>query len=139
MDGETGRFPQQRYVAALLVPRVGEMCAMSNPALPWVVTDGAGQPVGPASDFLRHRWRRRTARRRAGRTPLPDTYQRHDQSGAFTELAGLAASECFTEHEAEALNALTRIVIVTGKDLRSLEPNGHVARREKAGECVTVE
>jgi hypothetical protein len=46
---------------------------------------------------------------------------------AIAELAGPAASECFTEHEAEALNALTRIVIVTGKDLRSLEPNGHVA------------
>ena len=30
-------------------------------------------------------------------------------------------------------------VIVTGKDLQSLEADGHVACREKVGECVTVE
>jgi hypothetical protein len=51
-----------------------------------------------------------------------DSYRRHNQAEAFTELAGLAARDCFTEHEAEALNALTRMVIVTGKDLRSLGP-----------------
>lgn len=50
---ETGMVPQ-RVVAALRVTRAGEVRETTDPALPWVVTDGAGQPIRPASDFLRH-------------------------------------------------------------------------------------
>jgi integrase len=68
-----------------------------------------------------------------------DSYRRHNQAEAFAELAGLAARDSFTEHEAEALNALTRMVIVTGKDLRSLEPGdfaGYAAARRACGAKV---
>ena len=50
---ETGMAPQ-RDMAALRVVRAGEVRETADPALPWAVVDGAGQPVGPASDFLRH-------------------------------------------------------------------------------------
>jgi integrase/recombinase XerC len=50
---ETGMAPQQ-VVAALRVTRAGEVRETTDPVLPWVVTDVAGQPVGPVSDFLRH-------------------------------------------------------------------------------------
>jgi hypothetical protein len=43
-----------------------------------------------------------------------DSYRRHNQARAFAELTRLAARDRHTEHEAEALNALTRMVIVTG-------------------------
>jgi hypothetical protein len=42
-----------RDVAALVVARIGCVRASSDPALPWVVVDGAGVPVGPVSEFLR--------------------------------------------------------------------------------------
>jgi integrase len=45
---------RQRDVAALRVMRAGTVCSGSDPALPWIVSDGAGQPVGPVSDFLEH-------------------------------------------------------------------------------------
>jgi hypothetical protein len=48
------------------------------------------------------------------------SYRQHNQAAAFAELAGLAARRGTTYQETEALNALTRIVIVTGKDLRAL-------------------
>src|SRR5260370_7093352 len=43
-----------RDVAALRVARAGAVRATSNPALPWIVADVAGQPAGPVSDFLKH-------------------------------------------------------------------------------------
>lgn len=52
MDGQ-GTIPR-RDVGALRLLRAGEVRATSDPALPWIVADGAGQPAGPASDFLKH-------------------------------------------------------------------------------------
>jgi integrase len=65
-----------------------------------------------------------------------DSYRRHNQAGAFAELTRLAARDRHTEHEAGALNALTRMVIVTGKDLRSLASGDfadYVAARRACG------
>jgi site-specific recombinase XerD len=43
-----------RDIAALRVARAGAVRATIDPALPWIVADGAGQPVDPVSDFLKH-------------------------------------------------------------------------------------
>ena len=48
------------------------------------------------------------------------SYRQHNQAAAFAEPAGLAARRGTTYQETEALNALTRMVIVTCKDLRTL-------------------
>jgi integrase len=64
------------------------------------------------------------------------SYRQHNQAEAFAGLAGLAAARGGTEYEAEALNALTRIVIMTGKDLRSLDVDdlaGYAAARRACG------
>jgi hypothetical protein len=45
---------RQRDVAGLRVMRAGAVRSASDSALPWIVADGAGQPVGPVSDFLKH-------------------------------------------------------------------------------------
>jgi hypothetical protein len=49
-----------------------------------------------------------------------DRHRQHNQAGTFTALTRLAGQHGLGQHEAEALSALTRIVIVTGKDLRAL-------------------
>jgi integrase len=120
----------------------------------WLLSgaDGQGRDWGPGG--LTPRWRNRltsgtgmlivlrairpgyawlSASRLLG---VYDGYRRHNQAGAFAELGRLAGRDCFTEHEAEALNALTRMVIVTGKDLRSLVPGDfadYVAARRACG------
>src|SRR6266851_8363694 len=43
-----------RDVAALRVARAGAVRATTDPVLPWIVADGAGQPADPVSDFLKH-------------------------------------------------------------------------------------
>jgi integrase/recombinase XerC len=43
-----------RDVAALRVAKSGAVQATGDPALPWIVADGAGQPAGPVSDYLGH-------------------------------------------------------------------------------------
>lgn len=51
-----------------------------------------------------------------------DNFRRHNQSDVFAELEKSATSgDGYQEYADEALNALTRIVIVTGKDLRELD------------------
>jgi integrase/recombinase XerC len=42
-----------REVSGLAVLRAGQVAATGNPALPWVVCDGAGAEIVPVSDFLR--------------------------------------------------------------------------------------
>lgn len=49
------------------------------------------------------------------------SYRQHNQVDAFAGLARAAARRGSTDYEAQALNALTRIVIVTGKDLCCLD------------------
>jgi integrase len=51
MDQALGH--EQRDVAGLVVTRTGSVVPGSDPALPWVVRDGAGRPVEPVSEFLR--------------------------------------------------------------------------------------
>lgn len=64
---------------------------------------------------------------------LYQKYRQHNQPAAFAELTRLASGERgLGQHEAEVLNALTRIVIVTGKDLRELNVDdlaGYAAAR----------
>lgn len=50
---DQGQQAPQRDVFGLVVIRVGSMAPTSDPALPWVVCDGAGTPVEPVSEFLR--------------------------------------------------------------------------------------
>jgi integrase len=120
----------------------------------WLLSgsDGKGRMWGPGG--LTPRWRNRltsgTGRLIVLRAVRPgyawlsasrllgvyDSYRRHNQDGAFAELTRLAARDGLCEHEAEALNALTRMVIVTGKDLRSLAPGDfadYVAARRACG------
>jgi integrase/recombinase XerC len=40
-------------IARLVVPRVGRVVATGDPSLPWVVLDGAGEPLGAVSEYLR--------------------------------------------------------------------------------------
>jgi hypothetical protein len=47
------------------------------------------------------------------------SYRQHNQAQAFAELTRQAGQHGFGEHEAGALNALTRVVIVTSRELRS--------------------
>lgn len=42
----------RRDVSGLVVARVGRVVGTDDPALPWVVVDGAGAPVGPVVEFL---------------------------------------------------------------------------------------
>lgn len=42
-----------RQVQALVVLRAGRVTATGNPALPWMVRDGAGAEISPVSGFLR--------------------------------------------------------------------------------------
>lgn len=61
-----------------------------------------------------------------------DRYRQHNQAGTFTALTRLAGQDGLGQHEAEALSVLTRIVIVTGKDLRALSVDdlaGYAAAR----------
>src|SRR5487761_1139604 len=65
-----------------------------------------------------------------------DRYRQHNQAGAFAELTRLAGRHGPGQHEAEALSVLTRIVIVTGKDLRVLSVDdlaGYAAARRACG------
>src|SRR5436305_12686857 len=48
-------------------------------------------------------------------------FRRHNHVEAFAELEERTARHGRDEHAAEALNLLTRIVIVTGRDLRELD------------------
>ncbi|MFJ8011126.1 hypothetical protein [Streptomyces sp. NPDC096339] len=43
----------EREVSGLAVARVGRVEATTAAALPWVVLDGAGRAIMPASEFLR--------------------------------------------------------------------------------------
>ncbi|WP_406136830.1 tyrosine-type recombinase/integrase [Streptomyces sp. NBC_01089] len=43
----------ERQVSGLVVTRVGGVEATTAATLPWVVLDGAGRPITPASEFLR--------------------------------------------------------------------------------------
>jgi site-specific recombinase XerD len=70
-----------------------------------------------------------------------EQFRRHNQAAAFAELATRAGERGFAEHEAEALNALTRMVIVTGKNLTSLglaDVFGYVAARKQSGRTVAA-
>jgi hypothetical protein len=70
-----------------------------------------------------------------------EQFRRHNQATAFAELTGRATRRGFAEHEAEALNALTRIVIVTGKDLLDLDLTdiaGYVNARKETGRKVAA-
>jgi integrase len=70
-----------------------------------------------------------------------DLFRRHNQAAAFADLAARACERGFAEHEAEALNALTRMVIVTGKNLTGLglaDVFGYVAARKQAGRTVAA-
>ena len=67
-------------------------------------------------------------------------YRSHNQPAAFADLAEHAARRGFAEHEAEALNALTRMVIVTGKNLTDLGTGdfaAYTAARKQTGRKVT--
>ena len=68
-------------------------------------------------------------------------FRRHNQAAMFTELAERASRRGFAEHEAEALNALTRMVIVTGRDLADLgvaDILGYAAARRQSGRTVAA-
>ena len=68
------------------------------------------------------------------------SYRQHNQAEAFAELAGLAARRDLGYHETEALNALTRMVIVTGRDLRALgveDLAGYAAAGKACGRKVS--
>ena len=70
-----------------------------------------------------------------------EQFRRHNQAAAFAELAGHATRRGFSEHEAEALNVLTRMVIVTGKNLTDLglaDVFGYVAARKQTGRTVAA-
>ena len=65
-----------------------------------------------------------------------DRYRQHNQAQAFAELTRLAGQHGLGQHEAEALTVLTRIVIVTGKDLQALSLDdlaGYAAARRERG------
>ena len=67
-------------------------------------------------------------------------YRSHNQAAAFADLAEHAARRGFAEHEAEALNALARMVIVTGKNLTDLgtaDFAAYTAARKQTGRKVT--
>ena len=49
---EPGEAVQRRDVAALVVARPGSVRATGDPALPWVVADETGEPIGAVSSFL---------------------------------------------------------------------------------------
>ena len=68
-------------------------------------------------------------------------FRRHNQAVVFAELAERASGRGFAEHEAEALNALTRMVIVTGRDLADLgvaDILGYGAARRQSGRTVAA-
>ena len=68
-------------------------------------------------------------------------YRSHNQPAEFAELAAHAARRGFPEHEAEALNALTRMVIVTGKNLTDLDMDDistYAAARRQTGRKVAA-
>ncbi len=70
-----------------------------------------------------------------------EQFRRHNQPAAFAELAGHATRRGFSEHEAEALNALTRMVIVTGRNLTDLglaDVFGYVTARKQTGRTVAA-
>src|SRR6266568_3641752 len=65
-----------------------------------------------------------------------DKYRQHNQAQAFAGLTRLAGQHGLGQHEAEALTVLTRIVIVTGKDLQALNLDdlaGYAAARRERG------
>jgi integrase len=65
-----------------------------------------------------------------------DKYRQHNQAQAFAGLTQLAGQHGLGQHEAEALTVLTRIVIVTGKDLQALSLDdlaGYAAARRERG------
>lgn len=71
---------------------------------------------------------------------LYERYRQRNQSAAFAELARLAGGgHGLGLHEAEVLNVLTRIVLVTGKDLRELSADdlaGYAAARKASGRAA---
>ncbi|MFD5631124.1 hypothetical protein [Streptomyces sp. NPDC127072] len=50
-----------------------------------------------------------------------DAYRRHNQSALFAELKQRAGGQRCVEHATEALNVLTRMSIVSGKDLLAFD------------------
>ncbi|MEV6812583.1 site-specific integrase [Micromonospora sp. NPDC051296] len=71
-----------------------------------------------------------------------DSYRRRHQSDVFAEVEGLAAQRGGAPmHAREALTTLTRMVIVTGKDLRELsvaDLTGYAAARTASGRYTTA-
>src|SRR6266568_3633468 len=70
-----------------------------------------------------------------------DKYRQHNQAQAFAGLTRLAGQHGLGQHEAEALTVLTRIVIVTGKDLQALNLDdlaGYAAARRQPVRGVLV-
>ncbi|OIJ88134.1 hypothetical protein BIV25_37120 [Streptomyces sp. MUSC 14] len=69
-----------------------------------------------------------------------DAYRRHNQAEVFAQLQDRAdGREGCDEHAAEALNLLTRMVIVTGKDLLDLQVEDfeeYAAARRASGRTV---
>ncbi|MFF7636248.1 tyrosine-type recombinase/integrase [Kitasatospora sp. NPDC008050] len=53
---------------------------------------------------------------------IDNTYRRHNQPALFTELTQHVGGQHCDEHATEALNMLTRISTVTGKDLLAFDP-----------------
>jgi integrase len=67
------------------------------------------------------------------------SYRQHNQAQAYVALTERARLRGLTEYEVEALNALTRIVIVTGKDLHALEVDDiadYAAARKASGRKI---
>jgi site-specific recombinase XerD len=125
----------------------------------WLLSgsDGRGQAWGPPG--LTPRWRNRITTGlgvlivlRAVRPAygwlsgsrllgVYEQFRRHNQAAAFADLAARAGERGFAEHEAEALNALTRMVIVTGQNLTDLglaDVFGYVAARKQTGRTVAA-
>ncbi|MFD7541361.1 tyrosine-type recombinase/integrase [Streptomyces sp. NPDC059819] len=70
-----------------------------------------------------------------------DAYRRHNQPVLFAELQQHAGGQCCDEHATEALNVLTRMSIVTGKDLLALDLEDltdYAGARLASGRTVTA-
>ncbi|MGJ6969818.1 tyrosine-type recombinase/integrase [Streptosporangium sp. G11] len=125
----------------------------------WLVSgsDAHGQGWGPQD--LTPRWRNRITTGlgvlivlRAVRPSYPwlfgsrllgvyEQFRSHNQPERFAELTNHASRRGFAEHEAEALNALTRVVIVTGKDVQDLDLDDittYVSARKATGRKVSA-
>ncbi|MGW0825537.1 hypothetical protein [Streptomyces sp. NPDC002845] len=70
-----------------------------------------------------------------------DAYRRHNQQALFAELKQRAGGQRCDEHATEALNVLTRMSIVTGKDLMAFDLEDltdYAGARQDNGRTVTA-